>query len=215
MSSLDQHTDYEGPRLDEAEFGLDPFLRFREWLAAAEEAEIPEPNAMVLGTVEPDGSPSSRTVLLKALDGDRFRFVTNAGSRKGRALAADARMTLLFPWYALRRQVIVTGRAAPASDEVSDEYWASRPRKSNLGALASEQSAPIASRAALEQRLAETAARYEGVEALPRPPHWGGWEVEPATIEFWQGQRSRMHDRLLLERAAAAAAAWTVRRLQP
>lgn len=212
MSSLEQHTDYDGPELDEARFGDDPIARFTEWLAEAEAGGIPEPNALVLGTVDADGAPSSRTVLLKALDAGRFQIVTNERSRKGRALAHERRVTMLFPWYALQRQVIVSGPATPAPPAVSDAYWATRPRGSQIGAWASAQSEPIVSRAELDVRVAEAEARFADSDPVPRPPHWGAWLVEPRTIEFWQGRPSRLHDRLLLTRRDDG---WALQRLQP
>jgi pyridoxamine 5'-phosphate oxidase len=212
MDSLARHVDYDGPRLDEAEFGDDPFARFAEWLDAAESAGIPDPNAMVLSTVDAGGAPSSRTVLLKSLDGDAFGFVTNGLSRKGAALAHEPRVALLFPWYALHRQVIVSGSAEPADAAASDAAWADRPRGSQLGAWASAQSQPVAGRAELERRADEAAERFADADAVPRPPHWGLWRVVPTRIEFWQGRPSRLHDRLLLSRVGVA---WSVTRLQP
>ncbi|WBU37913.1 pyridoxamine 5'-phosphate oxidase [Homoserinibacter sp. YIM 151385] len=215
MSSLERHDDYDGPALDEAEFPGEPIDRIRGWLAEAEATGMPDPNAMVLSTVDPDGAPSSRTVLLKAIEGGRLEFVTNAGSRKGRALAHESRVGLLFPWYPLRRQVVIQGTAAPAPEAISDAYWASRPRGSQLGAWASEQSQPIGSREDLDRRVAEAEARFAGQHAIPRPDGWGAWLVEPHRIEFWQGRPSRVHDRILLSRDEGAPAGWRVERLQP
>lgn len=211
MDSLAQHDDYERGALDAAELDPDPIAQFARWLTAAEHARLPSPNAMVLATTGQDG-PTSRTVLLKGTPEGRFEFVTNAGSRKGRALAADGRVSLLFPWYGLERQVLVDGIAAPAPAALSDRYWASRPRGSQLAAWASDQSRPIADRPALEQAYADAEARFADVPAVPRPPHWGAWLVTPHRIEFWQGRPSRLHDRLVY---APSGDGWAITRLQP
>lgn len=212
MSSLGEHQEYDEIGVADGSLDPDPIVQLAAWLRDAEDAGLPDPNAMVVGTVEPDGRPSSRTVLLKGLDGGQFAFFTNRDSHKGTALAHESRVSLLFPWYALHRQVRVEGAAELAPDVVSDAYWATRPRGSQLGAWASAQSEPIASRADLDARQAEVDTRFEGIEAVPRPPHWGGYLVTPASIEFWQGRRSRLHDRLFYTRHGAE---WTITRLQP
>lgn len=212
MSSLEEHQQYEVPGIDDGDLDADPIAQFAVWLQDAEEAGVPDPNAMVVGTIEPDGRPSSRTVLLKGLDGGQFAFFTNRSSHKGAALAHEPRVSLLFPWYRLHRQVRVEGVAELAPDAVSDAYWATRPRGSQIGAWASAQSEPIASRADLDAREAATEARFDGVDPIPRPPFWGGYVVTPASIEFWQGRPSRLHDRLLYTRADGG---WNVTRLQP
>jgi len=200
------------PGIDDGDLNADPIAQFAVWLQDAEEAGLPDPNAMVVGTIEPDGRPSSRTVLLKGLDGGQFAFFTNRSSHKGAALAHERRVSLLFPWYRLHRQVRVEGVAELAPEAVSDAYWATRPRGSQVGAWASAQSEPIATRAELDAREAATEARFDGVEPIPRPPFWGGYLVTPASIEFWQGRPSRLHDRLLYTRADGG---WNVTRLQP
>jgi pyridoxamine 5'-phosphate oxidase len=212
MSSLDAHQQYDEPGIGDGVLDPDPIAQFATWLRDAESGGLPDPNAMVLGTIEPDGRPSSRTVLLKGLDDGLFAFYTNRESHKGSALAHDARVSLLFPWYGLHRQVRVEGTVALAPDELSDAYWASRPRGSQIGAWASAQSEPVATRADLDARDAAAEARFDGVDPIPRPPHWGGYRVSPASLEFWQGRRSRLHDRFLYERGGAG---WNVTRLQP
>jgi pyridoxamine 5'-phosphate oxidase len=211
MRSMDRHDDYDRDALADGALDPDPVRQFELWLAAAEEAGLPDPNGMVLSTLSATG-PTSRTVLLKALIGGCFEFVTNAGSRKGVALVADDRVSLLFPWYALQRQVLVDGDAVPAPDATSDAYWASRPRGSRIGAWASHQSAPVADRAALDAQVAAAEERFAGQEDVPRPPFWGAWLVAPRRIEFWQGRPSRVHDRF---EYAPGATGWTVTRLQP
>jgi pyridoxamine 5'-phosphate oxidase len=208
---MDRHDDYDRAALDDGSLDPDPVLQFRRWLADAEAAGLPDPNGMVLSTLSESG-PTSRTVLLKDLVGGCFELVTNAGSRKGAALAADGRVSLLFPWYALQRQVLVDGDAVPAPDATSDAYWATRPRGSRIGAWASRQSAPIADRAALDARVAAAEERFAGVEDVPRPAFWGAWLVVPRRIEFWQGRPSRVHDRLVY---TPSPAGWTIARLQP
>lgn len=218
MDSFTRHTDYGSTSLTEADVDPDPIVEFAAWLARAERAGVYEPNAMVVGTVDADGRPSSRTVLLKGLDAEGFEFVTNYESRKGRALAANPAVSLLFPWYSLNRQVCVLGTAAPTSAEVSDAYFARRPRGARIAALASEQSRPVDSRDELERRVRELEERYpEGTE-IPRPEHWGGVRVVPREIEFWQGRTSRLHDRIRFTATTAPGAGargWTRERLQP
>ena len=208
---MDRHDDYHRGTLDDGSLDPDPMRQFEAWLIDAEREGLPDPNGMVLSTVGADG-PTSRTVLLKGLIDGRFRFVTNAGSRKGAALAADGRVSLLFPWYALQRQVLVDGDATPAPVATSDAYWATRPRSSRIGAWASRQSAPVADRAELDARVEAAERRFDGVDDVPRPAFWGAWLVEPRRIEFWQGRPSRVHDRLVY---TPAATGWTITRLQP
>lgn len=218
MSSLERHDDYPETGLEVADLDDDPVTALAAWLTDAEDAGIREPNALVLGTVASDGAPSSRTVLLKGFPEGRLEFVTNGDSRKGHELAGDGRVSILFPWYQLHRQVRVEGVAERAPEALSDGYWATRPRGSQIGGWASSQSQPIATREGLAERVAEEERRFEGVAVVPRPPHWGAYLVTPTRIEFWQGRSSRLHDRLLFERAdavAAAATGWTVTRLQP
>lgn len=210
--ALGRHTDYGAERLVETDLADDPIVQFTGWLAEADDRGVYEPNAMVLGTIEPDGTPSARTVLLRGVDERGFTFYTDRESRKGRALQAHPVVTLVFPWYPLHRQVIVTGEASPVPAEESDAYWAGRPRGSRIAATSSAQSHPIASRNALEAKVVETEARFADVEDVPRPERWGGFRVVPQRVEFWQGRTSRLHDRLVYTRAADG---WSVERLQP
>jgi len=198
-----------------SEDGLAPtwLEQFELWIEAALGAGMPEPNAMVLATADGDGAPSARTVLLRGFDERGFRFNTNYRSRKGRELDANPRATLVFPWYAQQRQVLVDGDVERLSAKESDEYFAQRPRASRIAAGASPQSEPIESREWLEARFAETEAAHAGQEDVPRPEQWGGFLVAPRTVEFWQGRRNRMHDRLRYRRIDAGA--WVVERLAP
>jgi pyridoxamine 5'-phosphate oxidase len=187
--------------------------QFESWLEAALGAGMPEPNAMVLATADADGAPGARTVLLRGLDERGFRFNTNYGSRKGRELEANPRATLVFPWYAQQRQVLVDGTVERLSPEESDEYFAKRPRASRIAAAASPQSEVVESREWLERCFAEAEAQYASVEDVPRPEGWGGYLVVPRTVEFWQGRRDRMHDRLRYRRTGAGR--WLIERLAP
>lgn len=180
--------------------------QFARWYAEAAAAGLPEPNAVVLAT----GGPSARTVLLKGVDERGFVVFTNLRSTKAREAAALPRAGLCFPWVALERQVCVAGRVEEVAAAESDAYFASRPRGSQLGAWASEQSAVVASREVLEAQRAQVERRFPG--AVPRPPHWGGLRVVPETVEFWQGRADRMHDRLCFRRTPTG---WLVERLSP
>lgn len=197
--------------LSEERVENDPFLQFARWYEDACAAHKTLPEAVALATSTPSGRPSLRMVLLKGFDAHGFVFYTNYRSRKGRELARNARASLLFYWSALDRQVRVEGRAAKVSARESDEYFATRPRGSQLAAWASPQSATVASRAALERRYAAMARRHP--EAVPRPAHWGGYRLVPESIEFWQSRDDRLHDRILYRRAARGR--WIVRRLAP
>ncbi|MGV8913398.1 MAG: pyridoxamine 5'-phosphate oxidase [Rhodoglobus sp.] len=209
---LSKHTDYGQLPLNDSDVLDDPIEQFRLWLSNASESRVYEPNAMVLSTVEADGSPSSRTVLLRAIDDAGFEFFTNYSSIKGHALIANPAAALVFPWYAIHRQVLVQGTARPIATALSDQYFATRPRGSQIAAHASEQSQPIPSRALLEQRVTELEAEFDGRD-VPRPTDWGGFTVTPHTIEFWQGRSSRLHDRVRFTRAATGD--WNRMRLQP
>ncbi len=190
----------------------DPFEQFRVWLGEAHAAGIKQPNAMTLSTVDPDGKPDARMVLLKGLDDRGLVFYTNRTSPKGRQMAANPQAALTFYWDALERQVRVHGRVEWTSDDESDEYFQSRPRGSQLGAIVSEQSTVIDGRDGLEQALADLDART-GDRPLQRPPEWGGYRVIPVSFEFWQGRPNRLHDRIRYRRENQDT--WTRERLAP
>lgn len=213
MASLaDLRQEYSAGGLSEGDAGHDPFALFRLWLDQAIAAGLPDPNAFTLATCTPDGWPSARAVLLKGLDGRGFTFFTNYDSRKGRELAANPRVAMVFLWQAIERQVRVEGTVEVVTAAESDDYFAVRPLGSRLGAWASPQSAVIPGREILEQQHAELMARYpDGV--VPRPPHWGGYRVLPRVIEFWQGRPSRLHDRIRFTRDDAET--WVRDRLAP
>ena len=212
MESLSRHTDYGNVPFDESIALANPLEQFAQWLKQAEAEDVFEPNAMVASTIDPDGAVSSRTVLLKGLDATGFEFVTNYTSRKGKALLANPNISLLFPWYGLKRQVIVYGEAQPTVAEVSDLYWERRPKGAQLASAASDQSAPIASRDLLDEQLSALEAQYPGDALVPRPDHWGGFRVLPHAIEFWQGRSMRFHDRI---RYDLVDNQWQITRLQP
>jgi pyridoxamine 5'-phosphate oxidase len=184
---------------------------FERWYAEAVAAGLHEPNAVVVATAAPDGTPSARMVLLKGVSDDGFVFYTNTHSRKGHELGANPRCALLFPWHPLERQVRVEGIAVPLTRAEVAAYFSSRPRGSQLGAHASRQSRPVASRAELEEAYAAAEARFDGVD-VPLPEEWGGYRVRPEVVEFWQGRRGRMHDRLVYEREHDG---WRTTRLAP
>ncbi|RJK98370.1 pyridoxamine 5'-phosphate oxidase [Vallicoccus soli] len=204
--------DYALAGLSEQDLAGDPYAQFARWFDDAVRAGLPEPNAVVLATAAPDGQPSGRTVLLKAYDARGFVVFTNHRSRKGREVEANPRASLVFPWFPVERQVVVVGAVEHVAREETEAYFRTRPRGSQLGAWASEQSAVVASRAVLEERYAELERRFPEGEPVPVPPHWGGLRVVPATVEFWQGRSSRLHDRLRYRRDAGA---WVVERLAP
>jgi pyridoxamine 5'-phosphate oxidase len=201
---------YPTERLLESAVANEPFAMFKSWFVAAVECGLPEPNAMVLATATPDGRPSARHVLLKELDDSGFVFFTNFGSRKAAEISSNPRVSLCFPWFAMARQVVVCGMAAMVSRAETEAYWVTRPRESQLGAWASEQSSVIGSRADLEAAAAAAAARFP--ESVPAPPFWGGYRVVPDTVEFWQGGPARLHDRLLYSRTDEG---WRLHRLAP
>jgi len=207
----DLRKDYSAHGLSEAEAGDDPFALFHHWLDQAIAAELTDPNAMILATCTPDGKPSARAVLLKALDTRGFTFFTNYDSRKGHEMAANPHVAVVFLWHQLERQVRVEGTVEIVTAAESDEYYVKRPLGSRLGAWASPQSAVIPDRAFLENAHAELLAKYPDGNP-PRPPNWGGYRVLPEMIEFWQGRPSRLHDRILFTRLVTG---WKRERLAP
>jgi pyridoxamine 5'-phosphate oxidase len=188
-----------------------PFALFDAWFAEARASEPNDANAMALATTTPDGHPSLRMVLLKGHGADGFVFYTNLDSRKGRELAENAHVALLFHWKSLRRQIRIEGPVTPVDDATADAYFATRGRDSQLGAWASDQSRPLDSRATFEARFAEMQARFEG-QGVPRPPRWSGWRVIPERIEFWQDREHRLHERNLYVRDGES---WTKGLLYP
>ena len=219
MSELDREA-IRAMRRSYGEVGLenlsaDPFAAFANWLKeAAENSFIVEPNAMVLSTLGDKEHISTRTVLLKDISEGGFTFFTNYSSRKAQAIELNSQVTLLFPWFAMERQVSISGFAAKISEVESAEYFVTRPWASQIGAWASAQSAPLTSREELEQRFVGASEKWPEGSSVPKPPHWGGYRVTPISIEFWQGRYSRLHDRLRYERANSNAE-WEITRYYP
>jgi pyridoxamine 5'-phosphate oxidase len=209
-SIADLRKSYERAELDEASSAADPRVQFEQWLQEALDAKLPEPTAMTLASVGADGRPSTRIVLLKGCDARGLVWYSNYHSRKGRELEANPNAALQFHWVELERVVRVEGRVGHTDPAESDAYYQSRPLDSRIGAWASPQSEVIASRAVLVANAAKVSARY--LLAPPRPPHWGGFRLDPDRWEFWQGRRSRLHDRLLYRLVDGA---WVRERLAP
>lgn len=203
------------PDLEADWLGHDPLTGWvallRKWLADAELGGVAEPNAMVVGTVDSRGRPVTRAVLCKSVDETGITFFTNYDSAKGHQLAASPHAAATFPWFLLGRQVHVRGPVTKVSAEQTAEYWAMRPRGSQLGAWASSQSEPIGSRAALLDQMAEVTTRFADHDQIPVPPHWGGYLIAPETVEFWQGREDRLHNRIRVTFGAGGR----VERLQP
>jgi pyridoxamine 5'-phosphate oxidase len=219
MSELDRDA-IRAMRRSYGEVGLenlsaDPFAAFANWLKeAAENSFIVEPNAMVLSTLGDKEHISTRTVLLKDISQGGFTFFTNYSSRKAQAIELNSQVTLLFPWFAMERQVSISGFAEKISEVESTEYFVTRPWASQIGAWASAQSAPLVSREELEQRFVGASEKWPEGSSVPKPPHWGGYRVTPISIEFWQGRYSRLHDRLRYERSNSNAE-WEITRYYP
>ncbi len=203
---------YEEGVLDEGSLERTWVEQLQHWLDAASRASLPEPNAMVLATADPEGRPSSRTVLCKGIDDRGVVFYTNYTSSKSHDLIATRFASATFPWFAMQRQAHVRGVVEKVSQQETAAYWASRPRGSQLGAWASPQSRAVAGRSTLESALANINRQFADTERIPVPPHWGGWRIRPQTVEFWQGRRDRMHDRMVF---ALTGDDWRVRRLAP
>ncbi|HIK43430.1 MAG TPA: pyridoxamine 5'-phosphate oxidase [Leptolyngbyaceae cyanobacterium M65_K2018_010] len=206
--------DYTQRGLDLPDLAADPFDQFALWFKQACEAELLEPNALVLSTVSPEGAPFQRTVLLKYFDRQGFVFFTNYGSRKAQHMAHNPQVSLLFPWYPLERQLAIAGTASKISTAESFQYFTSRPRGSQIGAWVSQQSSIISSRQLLEMQFEKMKAKFLNQE-IPLPDFWGGYRVNPTSFEFWQGRPSRLHDRFLYSLDPTSATGWSIARLSP
>jgi len=211
MNLADLRKDYSLAGLSEKDLARDPFRQFEKWFQEFEAAKLTEPNAMILSTVGVDHKPSSRTVLLKGIDGRGFVFFSNYNSNKGRDLENNPSASLLFPWIGLERQVIVGGNITKVAKEESEAYFHSRPILSQLAAWTSHQSAIVSGRDVIEQNMKSTEIKYAG-QQVPLPPHWGGYRLAPEYVEFWQGRGNRLHDRLRYRKTTDG---WIVERLSP
>ena len=204
--------DYTKTSLDVKSVSKDPIQQFDHWFKEAVTAEVPEPNAMTLATVNAEGRPSTRVVLLKGVENGKFVFFTNYQSNKGQELDQNPACSLTFWWPELERQICLEGIASRIDAKRSEEYFQSRPRGSQVGAWASPQSSMINDRSILEERVKQMEEKFKGLEKLPKPHQWGGFEIDPLMIEFWQGRPSRRHDRILFTKVDGV---WRVDRLAP
>lgn len=211
MNIADLRKEYTKAELTEESVASSPIAQFEKWFEEAIRSELLEPNAMVLGTVNPLGQPSARTVLLKAFDSHGFVFYTNYHSRKAEEIEINNQVSLLFPWYGLERQVTILGRTEKVSKKESLSYFLSRPTGSQIGAWVSHQSQVISSRSILEMKLAEMTRKFKDGK-IPLPDFWGGYRVIPHSIEFWQGRSSRLHDRIRFELLEGN---WQISRISP
>lgn len=209
----DERREYSYANLDRDALDDNPFRQFERWLQEALQRDIMDPTAMTVSTADADGRPWSRIVLLKGVDDTGFRFYTNYESQKGQEIEINPLVTLLFPWLQMDRQVIVSGTTEKLDDEISEAYFDSRPRESQLAAWVSRQSHEVPSRQHLDDEFAQLSERFDG-KPIPKPEHWGGYRVVPAEFEFWQGGEHRLHDRFRY-RMNAASRHWTITRLAP
>lgn len=205
--------EYSRQALDEKSVDASPFQQFSKWFNEAVEAKVKEPNAMVLSTVSADGQPHGRVVLLKGLENEAFVFFTNYQSHKGKDLEGNNKASLTFFWADLERQLRIEGVVSKISEQVSTAYFQSRPVGSQIGAWVSQQSDPVVDRQTLEDKMVELTARFKGQDSIPKPPHWGGYQLQPHRMEFWQGRQSRLHDRIVYE--AIEKGVWMTKRLSP
>lgn len=204
--------EYSKAALDVSSVAQDPIRQFTKWFDEAITAKVPEPNAMNLATVNENGRPASRIVLLKGVENHKFVFYTNYQSRKGKELDNNPACSLTFFWPELERQIRIEGAASRIDEKRSEKYFHSRPRGSQVGAWASPQSSVISDRSLLEERAKQIEAKYKDEEVLPKPNQWGGYEIDPLMIEFWQGRPSRLHDRILFTKDDGV---WKINRLAP
>ncbi len=211
-SIADLREEYTKASLDIDSVNPNPFKQFEKWFTEAQNSKLPEPNAMILSTANTVGQPFQRTVLMKALDENGIVFYTNYGSRKAKQISENNKVSILFPWYPLERQVIILGTTEKVSTKESLKYFTSRPHGSQLGAWVSQQSAVINSRSVLEMKLAEMKRKFKEGK-VPLPDFWGGYRIKPTSFEFWQGRQSRLHDRLMYE--VGEESQWKISRLAP
>jgi pyridoxamine 5'-phosphate oxidase len=213
MNGLDAiRKEYSQTSLDMGDVDKDPILQFEKWFSQAIQAKVPEPNAMTLSTISSGGRPSARIVLLKGAEAGKFLFYTNYQSQKGKEIDNEPACALTFFWPELERQVRIEGVASRVEEAISEKYFQSRPRGSQVGAWASPQSSIVENREILEARVSEIEKRYEGLLQLPKPKQWGGYAVDPFEIEFWQGRPNRLHDRIVYYKVERG---WQINRLAP